>query len=108
MSVASFLPRMTIGSRIYALIGLSFAGLLVVAYLDSRELGSSLTQQKELELRHVAEVALGIIKEEHAAVQKRETTEAEAQKRALARVSTLRYGNDDYFFIMDMRGKLLM
>jgi methyl-accepting chemotaxis protein len=99
---------MTIGSRIYALIGLSFIGLVGIAYLDSRELGSSLAQQKQLELRHVAEVALGIIKEEHEAAQKREVSEADAQKRALSRVATLRYGNNDYFFIMDMRGRLLM
>jgi hypothetical protein len=56
--------------KIYALICLSFIGLLGVTFLESRELASSLDQQKQIELRHLGDLALGIIKEEHAAVQK--------------------------------------
>jgi methyl-accepting chemotaxis protein len=62
--------RMTIGRRIYALIGLSILGLLGIGALDSRELASSLRQQKQIELRHLGELALGIVKEEHAVAQK--------------------------------------
>ena len=108
MPFASFRLKMTIGTRIYGLIALSFIGVLTVAFLDSRELGTSLMQQKQLELRHVAEVALGIVKEEYGAAQKKEATEADARKRALARVAALRYGHNDYFFMMDMQGRLLM
>jgi methyl-accepting chemotaxis protein len=108
MSFASFRPKMTIGNKIYALIGLSFIGLLAVAYLDSRELGASLTQQKQLELRHVAEVALGVVKDEHNAAQKGEISAPDAQKRALSRLAALRYGQNDYFFVTDMQGRLLM
>jgi methyl-accepting chemotaxis protein len=100
--------RMDIGRRIYALIGLSFIGLLGLGILDSAELASSLKQQKQLELRHLAELALGIPKEEYAAAQKGDITDAEAQKRALARTAELRYGNNDYFFITDMTTRVLM
>ena len=62
--------RMTVGRRIYALIGLASIGLLSGAMLDSRELASSLKQQKQIELQHLSELALGIVKEEHAAAQK--------------------------------------
>ena len=62
--------RMTVGRKIYALICLSFIGLLGVAFLGSRELASSLEQQKQIELKHLGEVALGIVKEEHAAAQR--------------------------------------
>jgi methyl-accepting chemotaxis protein len=54
--------KMTVGRKIYALIGLSFLGLLGIAVLDSRELASSLMQQKQIELKHLAELALGIVK----------------------------------------------
>jgi methyl-accepting chemotaxis protein len=100
--------RMDIGRKIYALIGLSFIGLLGLAVLDSGELASSLKQQKQLELQHLAELAIAIIKEEYTAAQKGDLSEAEAQKRALARTATLRYGNNDYFFVTDMAPHVIM
>ena len=100
--------RMTVGRKIYALICLSFIGLLGVTFLESRELASSLDQQKQIELRHLGELALGIIKEEHAAVQKSGVSDADAQKRAMARIGTLRYGSNDYFWINDMHPKMVM
>ncbi|MBV9564340.1 MAG: cache domain-containing protein [Bradyrhizobium sp.] len=105
---ASRLFGMNIGRKIYALIGLSFMGVLGLAILDSGELGSSLKQQKQLELKHLTELAISIIKEEHAAAQKGDIAEAVAQQRALARTSALRYGNNDYFFITDMTPRMLM
>jgi len=100
--------RMTVGRRIYALICLSFIGLLGVTFLESRELASSLDLQKQIELRHLGDLALGIVKEEHAAVQKGGVSEADAQKRAMARIGTLRYGNNDYFWINDLHPKMVM
>ena len=100
--------RMTIGRRIYGLICLSFVGLLGVAFFESRELASSLDQQKQIELRHLGELALGIVKEEHAAAQKGGVSDADAQKRAMARIGALRYGNNDYFWINDMHPKMVM
>jgi methyl-accepting chemotaxis protein len=100
--------RMTVGRKIYALIGLGFIGLLGISILDSRELASSLKQQKQIELQHLAELALGIVKEEHATEQKGEIAVADAQKRALARVAMLRYGNNEYFVIQDLLPRVLM
>ena len=100
--------RMTIGRKIYALIGLGFVGLLGTTFLDSHELASGLKQQKQIELKHLAEMALGIVKEEHAAGEKAGMPVAEAQKRAKARVAALRYGNNDYFFITNMQTQMVM
>src|SRR6202171_2012213 len=98
--------RMTIGRKISALIGLIFIGLLGIAVLDSRELASSLKQQKQIELRHLAELVLGIVNEEHAASQKGDIAVADAQKRAMTRVAALRYGNNDYFWINDIQPRM--
>jgi methyl-accepting chemotaxis protein len=100
--------RMTIGRRIYSLIGLSVLGLLVIGGLDSRELALSLKQQKQIELQHLGELALGIVKEEHAAAEKGDVAVADAQKRAMTRVAALRYGNNDYFWINDMQPRMVM
>ena len=100
--------KMTVGRKIYALIVLSFIGLVGISILGSRELESGLTQQKQIELRHLTELALGILKEEHAAAQKGDMLVADAQKRAMARVAALRYGNNDYFWINDMLPRMVM
>ncbi len=100
--------KITVGRKIYALIGLGFIGLVGITILDSRELASGLNVQKQIELRHLTELALGILKEEHALVQKGGITDADAQKRALARVATLRYGNNDYFWVNDMHPRMVM
>ncbi len=98
----------TLSRKIYALISFSFVGLLGIAILDSRELASSLKQQKQIELQHLTELALGIVKEEYAAAEKGGIAVTEAQKRALARVAALRYGNNDYFVVQDMVPRVLM
>ncbi|WP_245428792.1 methyl-accepting chemotaxis protein [Rhodoplanes elegans] len=91
------------------LIGLAFLGLLGVALLDSRELAGSLQEQKKLELQHLTELAVGIVKDEHAAAEKGSVPVAEAQKRALARLAALRYGAaGDYFIVLDTSNKMLM
>lgn len=100
--------RMTIGLKIYALIGLSFLGLMGLASLDIHEIAATLRHQKIVELQHLTDLALAIIKEEYTVAQKGEISEAEAQQRALARTATLRYGNNDYFFILDMNARMLM
>jgi len=101
--------KLTIGLKIYALIGLSFLGLVGVSIFDTSELSAALKRQKQLELQHLTELALGIFAEEHAAEQKGELTTAEAQKRALARTSALRYGGGkEYFFAFDMTPRVLM
>jgi methyl-accepting chemotaxis protein len=100
--------RMTVGRKIYALIGLGFLGLLGITFLDSRELASSLKQQRKIELQHLGELAIGIVKAEYATVQKDGVAEPEAKKRAIARVAALRYGNNDYFSIQDMQSRLVM
>jgi methyl-accepting chemotaxis protein len=109
MSFAMMRPfRMTVGRKIYALIGLSFLGLIGIGVLDSGELASGLRQQKQIELKHLSDLGLGIVKEEHAAAQKGDISVADAQKRAMVRLATLRYGNNDYFWINDMQPRMVM
>ncbi len=100
--------RFTIGRKIYVLIGLGFLGLLGIAFLDSSELASGLKQQKQVELQHLTELAMNVAKDEYAAAQSGQVSVVEAQQRAQARVATMRYGNNDYFFITDMQSKMLM
>jgi methyl-accepting chemotaxis protein len=93
---------LTIGRKIYSLIGLTLVGLLAIVMVDSRELASSLKLQKQIELQHLIQIVSGSVKEERAAAEKAGIPTAEARKRTLARIAALGYGKDDYFFIADM------
>ncbi|MBB5048717.1 methyl-accepting chemotaxis protein [Rhodopseudomonas rhenobacensis] len=100
--------RLTIGRKIYAVIGLGCVGLLGITWLDSHELSSGVRQQKQIELQHLADLALGIVKDEQALGQASGIAVSEAQKRAQARIAALRYGNNDYFFITDLDNVMVM
>jgi methyl-accepting chemotaxis protein len=107
MAFAARLFRLTIGRRIYLLIGLASVGLLGLTILDTFGLSSSLKQQKQIELKHVAELALSVVKQEHAS-QASGVSEQDARQRAAQRLSALRYGNNDYFFVTDTSSRMVM
>jgi methyl-accepting chemotaxis protein len=100
--------KMTIGAKIYALIALSFAGLIGIAILDSSELAATLKQQKQIELQHLTQIGTEIVQEQYAASQQGTISVEEAQKRAMARLGALRFGSSDYFVVQDMRNYVLM
>ena len=100
--------RFTIGSKIYAVLILSFLGFLGITAFELNQTYSTLETQKQFELKHLTEVALSILKEEHAATAGGKVTNEDAQKRAMTRIAALRYGQNDYFWINDMHPKMVM
>ncbi|MBN8992407.1 MAG: cache domain-containing protein [Rhizobiales bacterium] len=100
--------RFSIGLRIYTIIGLSFCGLIGLAVMQASNLAESLKQQRQDELKHLTEIALSIAGEEHEnAVSGRSSDEA-ARITAAARISKLRYGKGDYFWINDFGPRMIM
>jgi methyl-accepting chemotaxis protein len=104
------MPRLqlTIGRKIYAIIALSFLGFLGITTFQMRGQSVGLEDQKRVELKHLGEIALDMVKEEYAAAEKGAISTEEAQKRAGARVVAMRYGNGDYFWINDMHLVMVM
>src|SRR5664279_2079679 len=100
--------RFSIGLRIYSIIGLSFCGLIGLAVMQAGNLADSLKQQRENELSHLAQLALGIAREEYDAAVRDHSSDELARKVAAARISKLRYGNGDYFWINDLGPRMIM
>ena len=100
--------KFTIGLKIYLIIGLCLVALLGVAAFEMRELAAGLETQKRVELKHLAQVAMAVVKEEEAAAQSGGVSDDEARKRAALRISKLRYGENDYFWINDMHPTMVM
>ena len=100
--------RFSVSLRIYSIIGLSFCGLIGLAVMQAGNLKVSLKQQRQSELRHLTEIAVGIAREEYDAAIRDRSSEQIAKKLAAERISKLRYGNGDYFWINDLVPRMIM
>jgi methyl-accepting chemotaxis protein len=100
--------RFSIGLRIYSIIGLSFCGLIGLAAMQASNLADSLKQQRRNELSHLAQIALSIAREEYDASVRDHSSDDLARKTAAARISKLRYGDGDYFWINDLGPRMIM
>ncbi|MGA2290608.1 cache domain-containing protein [Bradyrhizobium sp.] len=100
--------RFSIGLRIYSIIGLSFCGLIGLAAMQASNLADSLKQQRQNELSHLAQIALSIAREEYDASVRDHSSDDLARKTAAARISKLRYGDGDYFWINDLGPRMIM
>jgi methyl-accepting chemotaxis protein len=100
--------RFSVSLRIYTIIGLSFCGLIGLAVIEANNLKASLKQQRQSELSHLAQVAVGIAREEHDIAVRDHSSDDLARKSAVTRISKLRYGNGDYFWINDLQPRMIM
>ncbi|WP_456717134.1 cache domain-containing protein [Bradyrhizobium sp. USDA 4353] len=100
--------RISLSVRIYAIIGLSFCGLLGLALFQALNLSTSLRQQRQSELQHLVQNALSIVRDEYDKANGGSTSMVDAQKRAAERLAKLRYGSGDYFWINDLAPRMVM
>ena len=100
--------RFSIKLRIYAIIGLSFCGLLGLGSVQVSNLATALREQRQGELSHLVESALSIAKAEYDDAARNKTSDDAARQRAAEQIGRLRYGNGDYFWINDLTPRMVM
>ena len=76
--------------------------------MQANNLGDSLKQQRQNELSHLTQTALSIVREEYDASVRDHSSDDLARKTAAARISKLRYGSGDYFWINDFGPRMIM
>ena len=86
-------------------MALGVVGILGFSAEQTRE---ALWAEKGAETRHLVETAYSLVADSMARAQSGEMTEQAAQQEALTRLSNLRYGKDQYFWVNDMSGTMLM
>jgi methyl-accepting chemotaxis protein len=64
--------------------------------------------EREITLKSVVELPIGLIAEYDERAKKGEFTLEEAQQRAKARIKLMRYGDNEYFWINDLNAKIIM
>lgn len=105
---ANRLPTLTVSRRIYALILVFVAGLLLLAAVAVADLRNGLVLQKQQELRHLGEAATSIMEAYHARSLSGEMTVEAAQAAALQAIQAIRYNQTDYFWVNDMHPRMVM
>jgi methyl-accepting chemotaxis protein len=98
----------TIGRRLYLIVLIMVLGVVGILVIASQQASVALWTAKGAETRHLVETAHSLVAgyQRHAALG--EISEAVAQREALASLSRLRYEQDQYFWVNDMAGRMLM
>ena len=100
--------KLTIVHRIYSILGFCFLSIAFLAAFQIFDLKDSLEKQRRQELKHLMDMAYGIVQDEYHSIERSGVTGEHAKARAMQRLSTLRYGNGDYFWINDMHPRMVM
>ncbi len=87
-----FSPGSSLAHRLYLLLALFVVSITAIAGYNLYALRSGLVAQKETELRHLAEAALSIARDEQAAAARGDKSEEAARRAAAERIGRLRYG----------------
>ena len=98
----------TIGRRLYLIVLTMGLGVLGILAILGGANAQALWAAKGTETRHLVETAYSLVADSMARAQAGEMTEQAAQQQALSRLSHLRYEKDQYFWVNDMSGTMLM
>ena len=98
--VSGKIMSISIITIIFLLIGIFF---FLEPYIEKK-----LMEEKKLTTKYLVEVAHTLLGEYEARIQKGELTPEDARKRAALRIKSMRYGEGDYFFIIDSHPKMVM
>ncbi len=98
----------SIARRLYLIVLAMALGTLGILAIAARESSDALWAAKATETRHLVETATSLVADYQQRAARGEMSEADAQQQALARLSRLRYETDQYFWVNDMAGTMLM
>jgi len=102
------LRKLRVQIRLYMIVGVTLVGLASLVTMALLFLKEDLLRERELKTRHLVEVAHSIVGRYREMVTQGKLSDPQARKLALAAVKAMRYGNDDYFWVHDLRGTMVM
>ena len=106
--MASLLTRIKISTRIYLLIVLFILGMGLVLALSAQNIEGVLKNAYTQRTQSLIDVATTLVKSYQDRVASGELTIEEGKSRALKNLQSVRYDGDNYIWVNDMDGKMLM
>ncbi|NHZ33912.1 hypothetical protein F0185_09960 [Massilia sp. CCM 8692] len=99
---------MSIAKKLATLIISSIIGIVVLTALFLISEKRMILEERQNNVRQAVETAHGVVAYYHELAEKGGMPAAEAQKRALATIKTLRYSKTEYFWVQDQSARILM
>ena len=95
-------------ARIVALVVIAIGSLLAIGYFVAQESRNNLYEQKKSDIRHVVEAAASIVADIDKRANAGEMTREQAQALAKKTLGAIRYNGNDYIFVYNFDGTLLL
>ncbi|MEM5434769.1 methyl-accepting chemotaxis protein [Paraburkholderia diazotrophica] len=102
------MSRMSLNRKLWLSLALVWLGLLGVGLWSAVETRSTMLSERKAGMVNLVEAAQGVVNGYYALAQAGKMSEADAQRDALARLATMRYGESGYLFVMDSKPVVLM
>ncbi|QRM19086.1 methyl-accepting chemotaxis protein [Dechloromonas sp. TW-R-39-2] len=90
-----------ISTRMQSLIGLALLGLLALCLTALFQLKSTMLEDRKAKTRNLVEIGLGVLAHHQKLAASGKMTDDEAKKAAKETLRGIRYGSNDYYFIVD-------
>ncbi len=103
-----FLRKYTIQKRFILLLAFILTGLVVLSSISLSQAYQSLLQQKYNANQQVVEAAYSMVEHFHQQQSKGQLNEEQAKKQAIEVLQSLRYDNNNYFWINDFSPTMIM
>lgn len=99
---------MTVGKKLWFMNGLAIVALLLVALVTLLSERNTLIEDRQRATRYAVETAFGMIESLGKSAASGEITAEQAQQRAIAQLKAMRYDGKEYFWINDMKPRMVM
>ncbi|TAL97102.1 MAG: methyl-accepting chemotaxis protein [Paraburkholderia sp.] len=102
------MSRMSLNRKLWLALALVWLGLLGVGLWSAVETRGTMLAERKAGMVNLVEAAQGVVNGYYTLAQGGKLSEADAQREALARLATMRYGESGYLFVMDSKPTVLM
>nr|WP_244146640.1 methyl-accepting chemotaxis protein [Paraburkholderia sp. BCC1876] len=102
------MSRMSLNRKLWLSLALVWLGLLGVGLWSAVETRSTMLAERKAGMVNLVDAAQGVVNGYYTLSQGGKMSEADAQREALARLATMRYGESGYLFVMDSKPVVLM
>ncbi|MFC0398165.1 methyl-accepting chemotaxis protein [Paraburkholderia rhizosphaerae] len=99
---------MSLNRKLWLSLALVWLGLLGIGMLSAVETRSTMLDERKAGMVNLVDSAQGVVSGYYALTQAGKMNEADAQREALARLATMRYGDAGYLFVIDSKPVVLM
>lgn len=102
------LKDLSIKTRLFTIVGVAVLGQILVCWLVLSGLKQSILEEKRFSTLYLSQVAVAVVNNYHSKVASGELDEAKAKQLALAELKSIRYKENDYYFVIDQQVTMLM